>query len=573
MSAYSDEQLAILDVAQNTGDHMVIDALAGTGKTTTLLALLEVLPAASTLLCAFNKRIADELQEKVPPLPPGRMVSVKTLHAVGLGVLRSHFWGLNVEDDASDGLITEAVTEHCLHAGGSGLSMTGRRAAVRLLMTLKETQITPTVDSKIIRVTGEEFGHFDKLDNAKLIDQVVDVVGVAYQAGVNFRQRKQIAFCDMVWGAVVSGVKPKSRYKAVIVDEAQDVSAPQLALIESLLAPNGRLIIAGDLNQAIYGWRGSAGTALWERMRTHYKAKFMPLTTTWRCSQAVVKMANQLVPKLRPRPGAPEGAVRSMNFSDLAKELRQRFEQTFVLSRGNAALLSSALELWKNGVKFTLNAGAEMIDPLFNLLDRLDKTSARAFTASLEAWYVTETKRAETAGSAMWAERCESHYGMLKVAADYAKTPDRIQQLLNDLLRSTRKTSILLSSVHKVKGLEADFVYLLKETFERHKPQRGEKKRTPSQEELNIEYVAITRAKKTLTWVSVDPLLLKIYQWNDAGEKLDVKPTLDGRVAIGTADGDSISVDPMHPVAQAALASSPTAAADFSVDLDSFEEP
>jgi superfamily I DNA/RNA helicase len=62
--------------------------------------------------------------------------------------------------------------------------------------------------------------------------------------------------------------------------------------------------------------------------------------------------------------------------------------------------------------------------------------------------------------------------------------------------------------VHKVKGLEAERVFLLKQTFQRHSLLGGFSYRVrthsmPSREELNIEYVAITRAKTHLAWVDM----------------------------------------------------------------------
>jgi superfamily II DNA or RNA helicase len=62
----SEEQAAIFDAVLNTSDNVAIRALAGTGKTTTLVELAKKLPKhGSKLFCAFNKDIVAELQKRL----------------------------------------------------------------------------------------------------------------------------------------------------------------------------------------------------------------------------------------------------------------------------------------------------------------------------------------------------------------------------------------------------------------------------------------------------------------------------------------------------------------------------
>lgn len=518
----TEEQTEILRLVQTTSDNLLIDARAGTGKTSTLISALEVIPAVSTLVCAFNKRIATEMEERLPPLPPGRAVVVKTLHSLGLATLRYHFPHLQVDDDCTDVLVTEAAQEILRATGGGSFSMKMRRSAVRLLTVLKDTQIEPKLTNKLIQTVGIDFDVFGALESAD-ITFVVQVVWLAYQNSLDFKRRTAVAFADMVWGPVALKLAPRGRFKAVFVDEAQDVSAPQFELLQKMVAPGGRLIVVGDPMQGIYAWRGAVGTLVWQRMYDSYKAVPLPLTITWRCPKAVVKLANELVPDLKARPGAPEGEVRDMVFDKLAAELKRNKSTTFVLSRTNADLLRVAMELWRAGVRFSLNGGREIIEPLFWIIEKLDLTSKAAFCDSAKRWHDAEQKKAETAESSTWADRASQQYGMLMVAIEYAVQPLRVAGLLRDVLGSERKTEITLSTVHKVKGLEADRVYLLKETFHRHRKGKpclacqrsdsdsidcyrcggsGEWKPPTPAEELNIEYVAITRAKASLVWVT-----------------------------------------------------------------------
>jgi len=801
----TDEQTTIRTSVQTAKDNLLIDARAGSGKTTSVLDALEVIPAPSTLLCAFNKRIQVEMEQRLPLIPKGRVVVVKTLHAVGLKVLRDHFPHLSLPErdagnDATEELINDAWGELARGMGGGSFTMNMRRCAVRLLRTVKDIQAAPDLDGKTIREIGIEYQSLGDFATHEM-DTITQVVGVAYKASQNFRARKYIDYPDMVWGPVVLGLKPKSRYKAVIVDEAQDVADPQLALIEMLLAPDGRLILVGDPHQchpagtvvtttdgdvaieeldparhkivpwqrkaqrstgsraftlgkrpyngrlsrvqidgreveatpnhkflcrwarrdlycvylmyredrgfrvgwcqthsktnggkafhlaqrarleradsvwilkcfdtkqeasiyesvvaaryglftatfepihnnslytsealkamfdgltseqhherakkcldahnrcfeqpmwpypganlrdhqgrptyflchtsnlipgvmalplesgtnswgvvssithrsfsglvysldvevdhlysangivvhnSIYGWRGAQGAKVWKTMIEKYKAKRLGLTITWRCPKAVVRLASQLVPDFKARPGAPEGSVTTVMFDKAVVEMSARFAgTTFVLARANAPLLRVALELWKRGVRFTLNGGKEIIYPLLRIVDKLDHSSTDAFKRSAERWYKLEQDRAEKAESTALAERAEQMFGMAMCAIEYASGPSRVVGLLRDVLGTEHKSNITLSTVHKVKGLEADRVFLIKETFQRHRkpdPKWGDWRPRVDPEELNIEYVAITRAKESLTWIEFPEDALSIIVRNRLREAIE----------------------------------------------------
>ena len=308
----------------------------------------------------------------------------------------------------------------------------------------------------------------------------------------------------MIWGPLVRNIAPPSRYQAVIVDEAQDISAPQLALITRLVAPGGRLVVVGDRNQAIYGWRGAVPDQVWGALDAR-KAAHLTLTPTFRCPAAVVLEAQELVPGLNARAGAPAGVVWATDKAGMATALKASKVDTFVLSRNNADLLTCALAIWRVGVRFQLNAGKEMLEPLYGVLDHLPTGGTHAaFAAALLTWYTAENARAEAANATAWAERLEEQFKMIGIAAAHS-SPAKVRGLLADLI-AENDSGVLLSTVHKVKGLEATRVFLLRDTFARHQSRTwpsGDEKPPIEQEELNIEYVAITRAKNELVWVSL----------------------------------------------------------------------
>lgn len=86
--AWSQQQRDIFAEVEHGTGHLVVQALAGTGKTTTVIEALKRLRSGTrALLCAFNKSIAEELAQRAP-----RGVKVSTLHGLGAGALYRH-WG------------------------------------------------------------------------------------------------------------------------------------------------------------------------------------------------------------------------------------------------------------------------------------------------------------------------------------------------------------------------------------------------------------------------------------------------------------------------------------------------
>lgn len=509
---HTEEQRAIIAEAKSGESNILINALAGCAKTTTLLAAIEVMPQKSVLFAAFNKGIAEEAEKRLPKLGRGRVCLVQTLHAIGRQIIVKALPNVEISKEATEELVDAACRQIAPSA-----SYPMRRAAVRLVRCAKETLpfragmgLEATwagwrADALI--VLGYEQGIFGPKLTDVQIDRIAAITGLAINLGAT-RDRESIDFCDMVWLPLVLGLPTPSKYQAIVADEVQDVSVPQLDLLQAVSLPTTRLVAAGDDHQQIYAWRGSLGKGVWPRLEKWgaRKAKRFDLTITFRCSKAVVRVANEIVPQLKAATGAEEGAVLRFTLGELPYNLAQAHSEyfhTFVLSRTNKALIDCALFLWREGVRFTLNAGQQLLDPLFILLASLDKTDEQKFKASLDAWHLREATKADKAGAVGLREEIDEQREMLLAALKYAH-PTKLRDLLTQILKDNN-SGVKLSTVHKVKGLEAERVFLLKQTFARHTRLRGDEEDRPiPDEELNIEYVGITRGKTYIGWVNIE---------------------------------------------------------------------
>ncbi|MGC5222766.1 UvrD-helicase domain-containing protein [Micromonospora sp. DT81.3] len=147
-------------------------------------------------------------------------------------------------------------------------------------------------------------------------------------------------YSDQVAGALgvvrshpAVGEELRSRYRVVLLDEYQDTSVAQTDLLAALFHDTAVMAV-GDPHQSIYGWRGASAGNL-----GGFAAAFAPaggsrefaLMTSWRNSRVVLDAANAVlqplaatspvpVRELRPRPGAPEGALEIIFEADLDAE-------------------------------------------------------------------------------------------------------------------------------------------------------------------------------------------------------------------------------------------------------------
>ena len=484
---------------------LIVEACAGAGKTTTILESILASRDQTTLICAFNTRIKEDMEEKLATRdwPKNRWIEVRTLHSLGLKLTGSYWHGVQRDKKATDELVRKHFSGH----------PRARFHVVRLVTHCKD--VRPHLheqDDAVAQATQivmQEVNDLKILDQPALVHQMAQAVVDVMVASL--RQRETIDFADMIWVPVALDLAPKGRYQRVVVDEAQDMSLSQFELIERFVAPGGGLVVVGDLHQGIYEFRGADGAEIWKRMRERWHARTLPLTVSFRCAQAVVTTAKDLVPEIEPKKGAPLGLVDEIEGEELLDHVKPG---DFVLSRANAPLVTMAIDCWmRGGLTPVIEGAKEIAEPVLHILEKLSISSIESYRASLERWYNEQVARSTTDANASWTDRVDDWYALLKAVGERVG-PSKVRAVLESVFSIKRERPsngdfslsvegpqyISFSTVHKAKGLEADRVFLLKQSFERYQ----DRDREPPQEELNIEYVAITRAKRHLTWVNIN---------------------------------------------------------------------
>lgn len=473
-----------------------------THNSTTMLQAILKGKDLSTLVCAFNKRIQLDMEFKLQESGfdfERRSCAVRTLHSLGLEILRYYWPGVKMGRRVGD-----AIAARCFH--GSPRHRYHVASVVRYCKDV-HPRIFKEDPDRVVSICQQRISDLKILDNPVTLHAIVD--GVNATMKLSLERRDEIDFADMLWLPLVLELQPKSRYKRIIVDEAQDLNAGQYEMVERLVAPNGSIAMVGDLRQGIYEFRGADGPAIWEKMRAR-GALTLPLTCSFRCARAIVAEAKRLVPEIESLPTAPEGIVDEIMADDLASHVQVG---DFVLSRTNADLISLAVDTWIKGVQVVVEGSDDLLDELLQILrEKLNTTSPERYQRSLLGWYKEQLAKAEKKDST-YNERLEDWYAILGAVGNRVG-PTRIEQALRGVFGSSHSrqpddedtfipeasgTAISFSTVHKAKGLEARRVFLLQESFRQHRPKVPLELVTT--EEWNIEYVGITRAKEHLTWV------------------------------------------------------------------------
>jgi hypothetical protein len=232
-----------------------------------------------------------------------------------------------------------------------------------------------------------------------------------------------------------------------------------------------------------------------------------PLTVTFRCPRSHVALAQRLVPELEAWIGAEEGTVGTVKPEDL--RIKGMLEAgDLVLCRKNAPLVALAFELIAAGVPARMR-GRDIGKGLTALIDRLKPADLNDLQVLLGDYLAAEVQRLEARNAAPSAvEAVCDRVGCLARLATQARTVEALRGFIMDLFADESDAGkVILSSVHRAKGLEADVVYILEpETMPlchaRMKPWER-------QQESNLLYVALTRSKDQLYFAGQLPPLLR----------------------------------------------------------------
>jgi len=478
----SQYQQAIFDFVQTGKGNAVVEAVAGSGKTTTLVKALEYTSAESDVaFVAFNRHIAKELAERAP-----EHVHVSTLHSLGFGNIRAQNGRIKVENRKVYYIIKDMRDR--LSYDDAQIVYANNRTIQRLVSLCKATLQEPTPE--VLEALCDRYG-LETNGEAKLLFQVT--------ANAFDESRRQCAYRidydDMIW-LCASGQVPCQQFDMLFVDEAQDLNVSQIEMVLKSVRQGGRVVAVGDRYQSIYGFRGADTSAI-PNLIEALSATTLPLSITYRCPSRHVELAQQLVPHIEAAEWAIEGTIEHVTRYTFKAQVKPG---DAVLCRCNAPLVRPCFSLIRDGIKAII-LGRDIGQNLISLIKKVQK-QARVTNLRDTLWEMQEYVRLEVgklldADKGTRAQILEDKRDTIEALSDGCRTVAELEQRITDVF-SDDKEGVVFSTVHKFKGGESERVYILEPGLMPH-PRASQSWELV--QEMNLKYVSVTRSKRELYFV------------------------------------------------------------------------
>lgn len=471
MTDWSDYQERIFEFAENGDGNAVIEAVAGSGKTTTLLEAMRVQPAHNTAFMAFNKSIADELQARVP-----MGLYVSTLHSYGLRAIRKAVGSVEIKANMIVDYLYKIIHSKELQKYIFDIA--------DAISYLKFSLVVEPEASDMLKALMNQ-----GLPPVKA-SLLVEPMSMAWHATLGM---DIVDFDDMIYYPVVNSL-PVRKFEMVFIDECQDLNPAQIVL--TLMASAGRTICAGDRSQSIYAFRGADTTAM-DKLSNALQAVALPLSITYRCSKAVVASVKDHVPYIEYAPGAVDGIVTQEKEETAVERLRPG---DMVLCRTNAPLIEFAFKCLGASKPIRLNSKKSLGQGLKSVIREARKQgveSIAGFGKYASDYCFERIEQFRKDGQINKAIAWEDKLQVFEILCRNSDDLLHMLGIVDHLFDQTYGT--LLTTVHGAKGLEVksadNTAYILRPDLMPHPKAETDVDKV---QEKNIQYVAYTRAKTRL---------------------------------------------------------------------------
>jgi DNA helicase II / ATP-dependent DNA helicase PcrA len=539
---FTDEQQQIFRFVKEEKGHGIIDAVAGAGKTTTIMECARLVEdKTSILFCAFNNSIAGEISQRFHRLGLND-VTVKTIHSLGRQILidnnlsrepwtllDSKYRDILESKDMQkkirpfikkifqiNGFLAGDVDNRNNFAATNLLY----RINTRLLEINQKFRATLTGSTAMeIEALATHFGIFTGSEvRRKYFGEEIAAYFECHKklldaGNLLALQKKIIDYTDMLYLPHEWKLYPARRYQFLFIDECQDLSKSQFAVVSKFGKKDGRILAVGDPQQSIYGFTG-ADINSFDRVKEYTRAKLFPLTSCFRCPQTVIQIAQELRPDIIGSK-ADTGLVSPILFDEVST-LAQRGD--LIISRLRAPIVLLIFEFIDKNIRVQIHEDEvreiiseirnifrqdEMMTPIASMpggFERLKSTVKRRWDFIIEknAARITLSVERELY---IRTEKMFLHKKLEFLHKKYLQWKIR-NASVNDLLLKIRdyvsetNNPIRLSTIHRAKGLENDRVFIL--NYDELPYYRQHQKDWERVQEANLKYVAVTRALNEL---------------------------------------------------------------------------
>ena len=534
-------QQDILDFfLNNPQSNMLVNALAGSGKSTTACMLSEH-SKTSDLYIAFNASVVEEFKKKIK----NPKTKVMTMHSLAYSIML-----YNVEQESKDSgeklkgfgsqrskrtvsldnfkphkILDEEITKRYGRYIEFAKRVFLKDNYVNLYNLCRLTLTDMSSNKDVSRLINDHvlFLYYgDEGYSAPDISEITSTLKILdTKSKQQFETQGVIDFTDMLW---ITFNKLKydnwevpywALYTNIYCDEVQDFSNIQLNFLKFIKRTKGRYVFIGDFHQAIYNFAGANAQAFNQIPKMFAPVETFDLPICYRCAKSHLSRVNREygIPIL-PCDNAPMGFVKTIDKNKISEYAKAG---DMVISRKNKWIAEVVLDLARNGTPIFIE-DKEMVEAIKRQIlsskctsvGTLEKFLQKVISNYNKKLFEIVSKNAREGGHeeehleavAEANSKIDNTSFLLEILKGYLEnhassdSVSKFSNFIDKLLNTTPSPNcVRLCSIHKAKGLEATNVFVLNEAkinydFRNSKEQNIQEK--------NLSYIATTRAKEGL---------------------------------------------------------------------------
>ena len=534
-------QQDILDFfLNNPQSNMLVNALAGSGKSTTACMLSEH-SKTSDLYIAFNASVVEEFKKKIK----NPKTKVMTMHSLAYSIML-----YNVEQESKDSgekpkgfgsqrskrtvsldnfkphkILDEEITKRYGRYIEFAKRVFLKDNYVNLYNLCRLTLTDMSSNKDVSRLIDDHvlFLYYgDEGYSAPDISEITSTLKILdTKSRQQFETQGVIDFTDMLW---ITFNKLKydnwkvpywALYTNIYCDEVQDFSNIQLNFLKFIKRTKGRYVFIGDFHQAIYNFAGANAQAFNQIPKMFAPVETFDLPICYRCAKSHLSRVNREygIPIL-PCDNAPMGFVKTIDKNKISEYAKAG---DMVISRKNKWIAEVVLDLARNGTPIFIEdkemVGAikrQILSSKCTSVGTLEKFLQKVISNYNKKLFEIVSKNACEGGHeeehleavAEANSKIDNTSFLLEILEGYLEnhassdSVSKFSNFIDKLLNTTPSPNcVRLCSIHKAKGLEATNVFVLNEAkinydFRNSKEQNIQEK--------NLSYIATTRAKEGL---------------------------------------------------------------------------
>ena len=520
MSNYDELTDQQLEIVKNDDKFIMINAGAGTGKTSTLVSYTQKRPDKRFLYLSFNRLLTENAMVKF-----GFNVKSYTIHALAFNFIGYEY--LQKEKISFNELKVLDILEPL------GLSSYEEG---RIILDIFNNFLQ-SIDKEINKNHYPKFYHFiNKKDKKKIIElpKRLDLIDKAKELWQKMQDldNKSVLMTNNGYLKLFFLLHPDlSKYfDTILFDEVQDIDPIMHEFIMEQ-SKKCQIIMVGDRFQSIYGFRGAINSIERIQESNNTNITYLNLTNSFRFGDRIANIANLLLQDFL------DTSFNLRGNSKIDSQLDIDFSKPFtVISRTNAGCFEVAYQLLSTNISFSFLNGIDevqkqkLIDVYYLLKEQpfyVKDKSLKYFQSSQEfKKYLEESKDIEL-------------NTILKINEKFLQrekqTGHSILYYLNKITAQNREDNqahVLISTVHKCKGLQFKQVYLNNDfpvLYNNTTNNLNKFLTNQEKEEIHLLYVAVTRAILGLScnnvinrWLYMRPIHIEIFLQVNIDKELQI---------------------------------------------------